>query len=403
MNAFRFPLQSDKFRLVVGIVLTVAAVHAEPFVPTNGLQVIERLANRRSQLSGQAPHRWADRSLADRTNVVLAAQTAKAYIERSRVEADPRLLGRAQAALAPWWTASDAPADLIVLRATIKQSQHEFNEALADLDIAVRSAPENAQAWLTQATVQTVLGRYTEARRSCLRLARLAPDLVATTVAANLAAVTGSAHSACESLRRVLDRSNGASSAERVWAWTVLGETEGRLGQYDQSEASFRRALALDSQDVYVLSALADLLLERQRPREAIELLKDRTDVDALLLRLALSEAQANPQSPTVTSYVNRLRERFEANALRGNRVHQREEARFRLTLLGEPEKALQLAQENWEVQREPADVRILLETALAANAQASAQPALEFAKTNHLEDVTVARLTAKLLEKARL
>src|SRR2546422_7884202 len=40
--------------------------------------------------------------------------------------------------------------------------------------------------------------------------------------------------------------------------------------------------------------------------------------------------------------------------------------ARFNLYLLGNKEKALALARENWKLQREPRDARILLEAARA-------------------------------------
>jgi hypothetical protein len=81
------------------------------------------------------------------------------------------------------------------------------------------------------------------------------------------------------------------------------------------------------------------------------------------------------------------LRERFETARLRGETVHRREEAMFRLRLLGEPAAALSLAQANFQAQREPLDVRILLEAALAARDTASAKPALDFLADSHLEE----------------
>ena len=44
----------------------------------------------------------------------------------------------------------------------------------------------------------------------------------------------------------------------------------------------------------------------------------------------------------------------------RGERVHLREEARFRLRLLDDAQAALPLAEENWQIQKEPADSRLL-------------------------------------------
>jgi hypothetical protein len=82
---------------------------------------------------------------------------------------------------------------------------------------------------------------------------------------------------------------------------------------------------------------------------------------------------------------------------LRGDTVHQREQSRFELQLMHRAPAALQLAQRNWAVQKEPADVRIFLEAALAANDKAAAAPVLEWLKQTRLEDQAVNALAAKL------
>ena len=82
--------------------------------------------------------------------------------------------------------------------------------------------------------------------------------------------------------------------------------------------------------------------------------------------------------------------------------VHQREESRFDLRLLGQSSEALRLAQANWQVQHEPADLRILLESALAAGDPGAAQPALDFMRSNRLEDVELAKLAQQLNDKSK-
>src|SRR5829696_7898428 len=59
-------------------------------------------------------------------NVVAATALANAYYRISRSEGDPRFLGYAQAALTPWWKNTEAPSAVLVMRATILQSNHEF-------------------------------------------------------------------------------------------------------------------------------------------------------------------------------------------------------------------------------------------------------------------------------------
>ncbi len=87
------------------------------------------------------------------------------------------------------------------------------------------------------------------------------------------------------------------------------------------------------------------------------------------------------------------MRARFDASRLRGDRVHLREEARYTLHLLGDAPTALRLAQQNWAVQKEPADLRVLLEAALAARDEAALRTALDWIAATRLEDVHLSRL----------
>ena len=82
------------------------------------------------------------------------------YIERSREEGDPRYLGYAEAVLAPWWKLSKPPVDILVLRATLLQSTHQFDKALADIDAVLKLDSANGQAWITRATILQVQGKY---------------------------------------------------------------------------------------------------------------------------------------------------------------------------------------------------------------------------------------------------
>jgi predicted Zn-dependent protease len=198
-------------------------------------------------------------------------------------------------------------------------------------------------------------------------------------------------------LREALETHSAANRSERIWAFTVLGETAARLGHATEAEELFKRALELEGSDAYLKSAYADLLLDEGRNQEAAALLKGESRADGLLLRLALAESQLKSQPASLELHIQTLRALFEAGHLRGDFVHQREEARFALRLLGEPRKALRLAQENWRVQREPADARILLESALAARDPAAAQSVLEFMRTSRLQDVHLTALAMKM------
>jgi tetratricopeptide (TPR) repeat protein len=214
----------------------------------------------------------------------LAIELARHCIARARAEADPRYLGHAEAALGQWSDLAQPPGAVLVVRATIRQSNHDFDRALADLDLALKLEPNNAQAWLTRASILQVQGRFAEAKRAFLPLLRLTSELVSTTCASSAASLSGAAEKSYELLSRVLARASSASREEQLWATTTLAEMAVRLGQKEHAEKHFRTALALDPNDVYLLGAFADFLLDQARSAEVIELLRNRTRIDALLL-----------------------------------------------------------------------------------------------------------------------
>ena len=383
--------------LAMWAVLGGLAASASPFLPTDDSQVLERLRSKPFDPATHELHELRARLAVAPTNPVVACQFARQCIELSRSEANPRYLGRAQGALAPWWDAPMPPVEVLLLRATIKQSQHDFTNALTDLAAVLKRDPANAQAWLTKATVLTVIGDYAGARLACRPLGQLTTGLVALTATVSVTALDGQAATSADLLNRALQGDPQAGAADRLWALTVLGEIATRRGQPAAAEHYFKSALALGLHDPYLLGAYADLLLDQGRAAEVVALLGNESTADALLLRLTLAEAALVPQPASYPAHVASLQARFEAGHLRGDFVHQREEARFTLELLHEPAAALRLAQANWQVQREPADVQVLLAAAGAAGDAAAAQPALAFMHQHHLEDVQLERLASQI------
>jgi predicted Zn-dependent protease len=373
--------------------LTATAAQASPYIPTDGRQVVETLPRRGDPVQ-QELRRLRSQLDADPNDLALAATLAQRYIALGRSETDPRYLGYAQAALAPWWGQASPPPQVRLLRATLLQSTHQFNPALDDLKAVLAADPNNAQAWLTQATVQTVQGDYSNATASCARLSRLATELVTITCVTNIGAVTGRALKSEQLLDLTLERSTNAPADMRIWSLTLLAEMAQRRDDYAVAEARYKRALALAPRDSYLLGAYADLLLERQRPREVLAMLNDQTRIDALLLRRALALQQTSDQR-ALAADIKELAARFDAAMQRGDTVHQREQARFELKLRRDPATALTLARRNWAVQKEPADIRIYLEAALQA--RDDARPVLDWVALNRTEDAAAARLIARL------
>ncbi|HEY3254481.1 MAG TPA: hypothetical protein VGJ91_11045, partial [Polyangiaceae bacterium] len=307
--------------------------------------------------------------------------------------ADPRYLGRAEAALGRFWDEPAPPEAVLVLRARIRQSNHEFLPALTDLDQALRTSPADAQALLDRASIRTVLGRYDAARGDCQALQGLTAPLYVAVCRAAIAGATGSARAATADLSRAL-LAPGVELEDKCWAESLLGELSTRVGDSAAAESHFRSVLAACPNDSYAKGALADLWLDLARDSEVVRLLSDQARQDALLLRLAIAERKLGASS--FETHLEDLKQRFEEAHLRGSAVHRREEARFELALRDAPERALPLALANFQVQRETADVRIALEAALARAQPESAREVVAFARACALEDVQVSRLLAR-------
>ncbi len=381
--------------LVVASLLSVAPVaRASPFVPADDSLVLEQVPGARDP-SSQAL-RQSNAALAqDRHNIGLAEKVARLDIEQARKHGDPRFLGRAEAALAPWPLTLETPAPVLLLRAVILQSNHDFPGSIAALQRVVSAEPASAQAWLTLAAVHQAQAEYEAALHDCGQFASHMLGLAPDTCTASIMSLTGHAPLALRaitiSLAQNVDEVR-ASPSVGVWAMTMAAETAERLGD-PSTERRYRAALAIDGSDPYLLGAWSDWLLDQNRPQEVVALLRDRTRIDPLLLRLALAE-QATGDA-RAAGHIADLAARFEASRLRGDTVHRREEARFTLYLLRQQARALDLAQANWEVQREPADARILLEAANAAGRPGAADPVRVWLRDNGAEDVRLSALAA--------
>jgi Tfp pilus assembly protein PilF len=366
----------------------------EPFIPASDNEVLERLAVSPSDPALRELRALRGQLRQTPENLVLATRVAQGYLELGRVTGDPRYAGYSEAALTPWWHLDNPPSEVLVLRATLRQRMHQFDAALADLATVLNSNLRNVQARLTRATVLQVQGAYEAAKEECQALKNLTSELVWTACLTGVTASTGRLDDSYRQLRAAFERHRPGQIGLQSWVLTSLAEMAVRAGMMPEAESHFRAAFAVDAADPYLLGAYADFLLDSDRSPEVLALLRDKSGTDPLLLRYALA-LQAR-HSKELAEQIEKLRDRFAASRLRGDRVHLREEARFTLHLLAAPEAALELAQENWQVQKEPADVRVLLEAALAAHNAEAIDAVRDWLKESRLEDVQLARLVSQ-------
>jgi len=370
------------------------AVMAAPVRPTDDGLVLATLPAARAGASPEL--QAAETALArDPQNADLAVRVAALAIEQGRAWSDPRRYGRAQAALAPWWADPDPPERVRVLRAVILQAAHDFGAALADLDAILKRSPRNAQARLTRAFVRLVVGDVAGAAEDCRSLPASAGPLPAAACMARVEHMTGAAPQGSARLKGLLAGDAKANDAMRRFAHAILADLAVSQGQDREAEGYFREAIAGGAPDVPLLARYADLLLDTGRAGEALALLDGKGDADVLLLRRAIAAKRTG--DPRLGGWAAILNERFAAAKAGGVRIHQREEARFRLDVEGDAAGALVLAVQNWAVQKEPEDVRLLLECALAAKDPGTAADAIRLVRSVGLADMRLEPLIARI------
>ena len=357
-------------------------------VPPASNPAVRRMSTLRARLAG------------DPSNLRLATELARTYVDFGREVGDAHYAGYAEAVLAPWMARAEPPVTVMVIQATILQFRHEFSAARTLLKQALRRDPKDAQGWLTLATLDIVQGDYAAAASGCAQLARMGGLFLGTACSGSVHSYTGRARESV-ALFTALASQSSANPALAAWTYGLLAESCERLGDWAGAEVHYRKALSYAPSDSFLLVAYADLLLDRNRPAEVIKLLADFAQSDIAYLRLALAHAAL--KTSEASRYAWTMGARFDALAQRGSDYFGREQVRFTLHLQRDPHSALVLAQKNWEVQRAPWDARVLLEAARAARDAQAALPVIAFVRETRLEDPVIEALVRELEPRAKV
>jgi tetratricopeptide (TPR) repeat protein len=382
--------------LLLLIAAPILAASNTPFTPSRDNMVLEHVA--RSSAVTEAFRRLQQAAHAEPNSLPPALAFSRAAIALGNEEGDPRYFGYAQSALAPWWDALKSPSEVLLLKATILQWQHQFDRASEGLAAVIAADGAGvSQAHLTRATLELVQGDPAAARHDCVALIDHVETLIAATCIASANALTGRAATIETSLRNAISQSRDASPEALLWAWTEVAEIADRLGESEAAGGAYANALAImqkrGHRDPYLLAAYADYLLDRGKEAEVVQLLGDLSRLDNLLLRLALAENALGQRGDAAMrakslEHGNDLQRRFDETRQRGDFVHQREEAIYLLKLRHAPEQALAAAEENWRRQRELIDARVLLESASAAHDTRAEGEVAEWLHRLGIEDV---------------
>ena len=341
----------------------------KPITPSSDEVVVEKLGARVSR-----PPTSADVVPAVREAILLA-----------RRNADPRYLGQAQAMIGALWGSPQASYDITTLQATIEQSRHEFAAASKTLRAALtKPAPSYAQALLTLATIERVQGNYAKALDACQGINAPAAQLYAQACRLETISLQGQWDAARLGFTQLLRVQR--LPIQQAWLQSLMAENEERAGQTEQALKLYAASLAADA-DGYTALAYADALLRSGKPAPAIAALEGQPNSDSVLIRRAAAyKALGDTQWQALAE---EIRQRFAATAQRGGSQagHAREQAQFELLVLGNAKAALVSAQANLQLQREPLDWLLAVQSANQSGNSAEAAKLLATAAKQGLKD----------------
>lgn len=378
---------------VAGIATQLLA--ATPFRPTDPEFVVAQLPGGASR----SRDRFAGQLEQSRLDARLAARLAAELLEQARTALQPQLYGRAEKVLAPWMARPDAPAGLLLIQADILQQRHEFQQAVQLLGRVLAKDSRTGRARLMRANIEIVTGQFEQARPDCAWLLGSGDTWTGTVCLAEVLGSTGQ----IERARMLLDRllandAPGLSPEALAWTLEVRADLAVRAGSLPEAERCLSRAMTLTPASDYLRLALSDILTKEGHADEAARILDTaRPSVGALLRRVeilgSLGAGRAGSRTREYDGALVELRERLEVSAQRGERTHLREEARLALALRQNPVQALSLAMQDFAVQRETEDVRILARAAAAARDRAALGQLQQWIRRTGYQDVVVEQL----------
>lgn len=324
----------------------------------------------------------------DPKNAESAAAFARFTAIKARRLGNTALLRRAAESLKPWMGVEAPPIEILLIRANIKQIDHRFDEALNDLDQVIARSPANPQARLSRAFILSTVGEAERAAEDCAALRPGISVYIRETCRGRVSGLTGAMDEAAMRMTALMSAVQATSEAERIFALSVASDLAERRGDADTAEQFYLEMRTLDPESVYTRAAYSDFLITQGRLAEAREIIGDAPHTEALLLLRVL--AATADEDAAAKSAAQELSIRMAVDRAEQDYSHAREYARFALDHLQDADLALEMVRENWRVQKEPIDARILVRASWSAGSSELIEDVREWAANTGLQDKTL-------------
>jgi hypothetical protein len=268
-----------------------------------------------------------------------------------------------------------------------EQAHHEFAAARERLDRVIATDSRNVQARLMRASIAILLGEFAPARRDCTSVIDTGLALPGTICLAGAMTGPGSLARA----KQLLAALEGvAPAAAEIESWRLVTAADLAVRDADPASALalLERAHDVAPGDEEVRTRFAALLLDRGQALRALDL--------ASTPGASLARAIVGARAARALGHPDAARLLQEAEGLLRSSGHDRESAHDReaalvaLHLADDADLALCHARRNFELQKDTADVRVLLESALAAGDAAGIAAVREWLRVSGFQDRVV-------------
>ncbi len=370
----------------------------ERFRPADTTVVLR--ASVHAQGSQEASLRSLEKAWRAQTNDLDAALAyARAVFVLGLEEGDLRWFGSAKAALAPWWQASDLPAEGFFLRGLVKQGFHEFGAGLQDIDRAIALEPNHPEFWSWRFALHLLVADMDAAHRDCDDMARLFGDTEASVYRAILHYRSGQAQLAIASLKAIMAKVDFQDKDWQDWLGFHLGEAYRVAGQNEEAIKVWRKQLKANTKSHLLRLSLAQLLNHLGMSRQARETAGKEPSTDALLMQALL--ASRGLQDGDEQHLAGLFEARTAAQALRQESLIERPKLIYLIDYGKDLQAGLELSIANWKLQKEPPDAVLFVQAALKLKQAQAAAPVLDWVKQTGYRDPQLDQLLRELTQQS--
>ncbi|PCJ14902.1 MAG: hypothetical protein COB02_18550 [Candidatus Cloacimonadota bacterium] len=343
-----------KVRLIIFSICILSKTYGEPYTP-NLNDIIYTLPYQKHQLKINKLRKNYDKKKLDNNNL---DKLLSLYITLGKKHSDPRLYGYAEALLKPYLKNKNLSNNNLIHWANILQHRHEFNLSLAILNTSRLKKSKKATPFLMKAVIYAGKGEYKNGLKECKQLIFRASHILTSTCIALMNSHLGRLNESYQFLKKIKAQQSRQTVQESLFSIGTLADMAFRLNS-NELENYITEGLSLDSNDYYLLKLYVDYLLMNGRNEEALKLSTKHQKKSGMLVRKLLAIKNMNQKLPEKS--VNYLDLKFKRMILLGENAHLRELVLFYLKIKKNKSRAWILAKQNWEIQKEPIDFRMLL------------------------------------------